>query len=435
MSEYPVNVFFISKNQENQDTDQIPQKARLHIGEKDISYLCESGINNSPFKRVKLLRSVSGFGISIKGGKEHNRPIYISKCDARNEGVVVGDRIVSCNGKSLLNATHREAVDAIKSNNQTNQQIEIEVQSQSFEKKTWPISPPQIYRQFDGKFWLCRLSRPKNKKYGPMSIEIAAPDLSHRLIVQNEIETHADILTSAFRKMIDEENKNNLESLNLLLKNNAVFKNSDLHWKDLNQSLSDIELKKLDWFHDKNRKTHSIMVLNNMELRLYNSLPVTWEEWDRPANILPLLGSRVTCENDTLIVRTGTRNEIEIRQFQGINLKLWEKEIKEASRAYVDKVEEALVEIIHNDATAFLGMHRSEGLKLYTVKDEKRKLEWTKHASAITEIDDSSENTLKLKFNDKTQYKFVLGDGLRPFIFLIFNFLEAQATSCTSNHG
>ena len=111
----------------------------------------------------------------------------------------------------------------------------------------------------------------------------------------------------------------------------------------------------------------------------------------------------ITSGLDTLIVRTGTRNEIEIRQFQGINLKSWEKEIKEASRAYVDKVEEALVEIIHNDATAFLGMHRSEGLKLYTVKDEKRKLEWTKHASAITEIDDSSENTLKLKFNDKTQ--------------------------------
>ena len=69
-----------------------------------------------------------------------------------------------------------------------------------------------------------------------MSIEIASPDLSNRLIVQNEVEAHADILTSAFRKMIDEENRRNLDSLNLLLKNNAVFKNSDLHWKDLNQS-------------------------------------------------------------------------------------------------------------------------------------------------------------------------------------------------------
>jgi hypothetical protein len=97
--------------------------------------------------------------------------------------------------------------------------------------------------------------------------------------------------------MIDEENRRNLDSLNLLLKNNAVFKNSDLHWKDLNQSLSDIELKKLDWFHDKGSKTHSIIVLNNMELRLYNSLPVSWEDWDKPQTILPLLGSRVACEN------------------------------------------------------------------------------------------------------------------------------------------
>lgn len=430
MSEYPVNVFFISNND---DSDQLPQKARLHISERDISYLCEAAINNSPFKHVSLRRSASGFGISIKGGKEHNRPIYISKCDSRNEGVQLGDRIVSCNGKSLLNATHREAVDAIKAHNQANEEIKIEVQSQSFEKKPWPISPPEIYRQFEGKFWLCRLSRPKNKKYGNMSIEIASPDLSNRLIVQNEVEAHADILTSAFRKMIDEENRRNLDSLNLLLKNNAVFKNSDLHWKDLNQSLSDIELKKLDWFHDKGSKTHSIIVLNNMELRLYNSLPVSWEDWDKPQTILPLLGSRVACENDVLIIRTGTRDTIEIRQLQGVNIKSWEREIKAASRAYVDKVEEALVEIIHNDQTAFLGMHRSEGLKLYTVKDDKRKLEWTKHASNINEIDDSVENTLILKFNDKSQYKFVLGDGLRPFIFLIFNFLEAQATSCTSS--
>ena len=109
---------------------------------------------------------------------------------------------------------------------------------------------------------------------------------------------------------------------------------------------------------------------------------------------------------DVLIIRTGTRDTIEIRQLQGVNIKSWEREIKAASRAYVDKVEEALVEIIHNDQTAFLGMHRSEGLKLYTVKDDKRKLEWTKHASNINEIDDSVENTLILKFNDKSQLWF-----------------------------
>ena len=63
---------------------------------------------------------------------------------------------------------------------------------------------------------------------------------------------------------------------------------------------------------------------------------------------------------DTLIVRTGTRKEIEIRQLQGMHLKAWEKAIKEAAHAYVDQVEEALVEIIHNGDTAFLGMHRSQ---------------------------------------------------------------------------
>ena len=104
-------------------------KARIVIGPGGIEFWRESLENLSPHKKVSLTRSASGFGISIKGGTEHNRPIIISKCHARNVGLKVelylhytnltgnfkiGDRIISCAGHSLLNASHREAVDAIK---------------------------------------------------------------------------------------------------------------------------------------------------------------------------------------------------------------------------------------------------------------------------------------------------------------------------------
>ena len=83
---------------------------------------------------------------------------------------------------------------------------------------------------------MVRLARPKDKKFGDHAIEIASPDLTNRMIIQPESEAHANTFTSAFRRQMQKENDANLDSLNILLKNNAVFNNSDMHWKDLNQS-------------------------------------------------------------------------------------------------------------------------------------------------------------------------------------------------------
>ena len=179
------------------------------------------------------------------------------------------------------------------------------------------------------------------------------------------------------------------------------------------------------------------MALNNLELRLYNSLPTSWADWDHPAHILPLLGTSILLQkglnerhvrvlvlksiSDTLVIRTGTRKEVEIRQFQGANLKAWLHAINEAKYLYVEKVEEALVEIVYKQETAFLGMHRLEGFKLYQITPDGKRpkgnlimnrfqdyriiLEptWTRHASTMCEIDDDQERTLILSFNDKSK--------------------------------
>ena len=55
----------------------------------------------------------------------------------------------------------------------------------------------------------------------------------------------------------------------------------------------DIELKKIDWFHETETHRHYVIALNNLELRLYNSLPTSWADWDHPAHILPLLGTSI----------------------------------------------------------------------------------------------------------------------------------------------
>jgi len=70
--------------------------------------------------QVRVIKSDNnGLGISIKGGRENRMPILISKIfrgmAADNaKGLYVGDAILSVNGEELRDATHEEAVRALK---------------------------------------------------------------------------------------------------------------------------------------------------------------------------------------------------------------------------------------------------------------------------------------------------------------------------------
>ncbi|KAG7244854.1 hypothetical protein INR49_029873 [Caranx melampygus] len=64
-------------------------------------------------------QDVGGLGISIKGGRENKMPILISKifkglAADQTEALYVGDAILSVNGYDLREATHDEAVQALK---------------------------------------------------------------------------------------------------------------------------------------------------------------------------------------------------------------------------------------------------------------------------------------------------------------------------------
>lgn len=69
---------------------------------------------------VKVTKQeIGGLGISIKGGKENKMPILISKifkglAADQTQALYVGDAILSVNGANLRDATHDEAVQALK---------------------------------------------------------------------------------------------------------------------------------------------------------------------------------------------------------------------------------------------------------------------------------------------------------------------------------
>jgi len=419
MSEvYPVTVF-VTKGE---ITDE-QSKARIVISKdgSEIELFVEGTEKSSPLREVKIKRNNNGFGISIKGGKEHNRPIIISKCDPRHKEIRLGDRIISCNSRSMLNSFHKEAVDAIKAAGET---VTLQVQGENWVNKTFPIEVPPIYREVtESPFWLLRLSRAS--KYGENSIELASGDLSTRFVIKAETEPIADMFVRTFQRAKNSISQAAFKKLNHLLNQKSAFEYFDQNLKDL--TTPGCSVHNMDWFHCPHDKKHYLIALTDYELRLYYSLPTDWSEWDRPVKSIPLLGTRTVIFRDNLLLRTGTRKEVEILELKCSSVPKWKDEIQSVTRDCVSKVNEAQVEVIYEKETCFLGIHVTEGLRLYKpTNTQSRKLVWHKSISALSKMDDDSQSSLTLEFKDKSKFTFVLGDGLRQFIFVMLNFVEAQ---------
>ncbi|CAN9514007.1 unnamed protein product [Ophioblennius macclurei] len=101
----------------NANSNNGPQIARTAF--TDLPERVPEAIANRK-RCVKVSKQeVGGLGISIKGGKENKMPILISKifkglAADQTQALYVGDAILSVNGMNLRDATHDEAVQALK---------------------------------------------------------------------------------------------------------------------------------------------------------------------------------------------------------------------------------------------------------------------------------------------------------------------------------
>ncbi|MEE6463243.1 hypothetical protein FKM82_005829 [Ascaphus truei] len=96
---------------------------------------------------VKVVKQeLGGLGVSIKGGKENKMPILISKifkglAADQTQSLYVGDAILSVNGVDLRDATHDEAVQALK---KAGREVILEVkymrEATPYVKKGSPVS-------------------------------------------------------------------------------------------------------------------------------------------------------------------------------------------------------------------------------------------------------------------------------------------------------
>ncbi|XP_068967773.1 beta-1-syntrophin isoform X3 [Bombus flavifrons] len=180
-----------------------------NINNNNVDSLNDPDVPDSVANQKRIVRVVksdnNGLGISIKGGKENKMPILISKifkgmaADA-TEQLYVGDAILAVNGEDLREATHDEAVKALK---RAGKVVELEVKylrevTPYFRKASiiqevgWELQrgflsatppPPKSPPRADTRYLplqLCRLTRahPSSDPEGRI-LELHSPDGVH----------------------------------------------------------------------------------------------------------------------------------------------------------------------------------------------------------------------------------------------------------------
>ncbi|XP_051174691.1 beta-1-syntrophin isoform X2 [Leptopilina boulardi] len=214
------------------DSCDNPTGMNGNINNNNIDSLNDPDVPDSVANQTRIVRVMksdnNGLGISIKGGKENKMPILISKifkgmaADA-TEQLYVGDAILAVNGENLQDATHDEAVKALK---RAGKVVELEVKylrevTPYFRKASiiqevgWELQrgflsatppPPKSPPRADTRYLplqLCRLTR-SHPSADPESriLELHSPDGVHECWLRASDNTEANVWFNALHSAL-----------------------------------------------------------------------------------------------------------------------------------------------------------------------------------------------------------------------------------------
>lgn len=274
-------------------------------------------------------QEVGGLGISIKGGKENKMPILISKifkglAADQTQALYVGDAILSVNSVNLRDATHDEAVQALK---RAGKEVTLEVkymrEATPYVKKGSPVSeigwetpPPESPRldcptiisssssfstfdpassptqpslspQGDRRripLKMCCVTRamttpdPENRQ-----LELHSPDVRHTVVLRCPDQLSALSWFSAMHSVTSKLAQRALAEVIQSTARTGVAGSKEI--RHLGWLAGKTESEKQSW-------KPVLMVVTAKDLLLYESLPRGKEAWQSPAHTYPLLATR-----------------------------------------------------------------------------------------------------------------------------------------------
>ncbi|XP_063816273.1 alpha-1-syntrophin [Pseudophryne corroboree] len=405
-------------------------------------------------RTVRVVKQeAGGLGVSIKGGRENKMPILISKifkglAADLTGALYVGDAILSVNGADLSDATHDDAVQALK---KTGKEVVLEVKymkeiSPFFkgsnsgsvnwdsippalpQKRGSPALPPRDIK--DGKsipLKMCYVSRtflPADPE--PRYIELCSADGRDVLFLRAKDEGTAQSWFKAIHT-------------------NVIALTSRLQ-EEVKQLLGK-EVKQMGWLTEQltqDGKRHYLAVLTEKDLLLYNSLPHTRDGFSKPAFCHPLIATRLVHSGppkssplyDTELafaLRSGTQKGVETHLFSVQT----HQELADWTRALVDGCHNA-AELIQEVTTACtwggkecaLSIHIDQGFTLFTEEPGLSKVvHLHKPFEKLRMSSDDGSRMLYLDFgNPEGELQLDLHSCPKTIVFIIHSFLSAKVS-------
>ncbi|XP_053102591.1 beta-1-syntrophin [Hemicordylus capensis] len=420
---------------------------------------------------VKVLKQeMGGLGISIKGGKENKMPILISKifkglAADQTQALYVGDAILAVNGTDLRDATHDEAVQALK---RAGKEVQLEVkymrEATPYVKKGSPVSeigwetpPPESPRLGNSStdpLSQLSLSIHRDKKTIPLKmcyvtrnmavsdpenrlVEVHSPDAKHTLILRSKDSVTAQAWFTAIHSCI-----------------------SDLIPKVISEVRDQLgktglaggrEIRHLGWLAEKvlgENEKHwkpALVVLTEKDLLMYESMPRIKEAWFNPLHSYPLLATRLVHSGPgkgspqpgldlSFATRTGTRQGIESHLFRtetSRDLSLWTRSIVQGCHNAAELSTEITTACTYKNQECRLTIHYDHGFSLST-EPQDGAFPKTIVQFPYEKLKMSSDDGIRMLFLDfggkEGEMQLDLHSCPKPIVFIIHSFLSAKIT-------
>ncbi|KAL7669051.1 hypothetical protein ACOME3_009722 [Neoechinorhynchus agilis] len=383
----------------------------------------------APSRDVVVRRSEyeKGLGLSIKGGKESQMPIVVSRVFAgmaadRSSQIRVGDAILSVNGISLADVLHTEAVRLLRDSGNV---IKLKVQ----QMKNW-ITNNEFVIDLRG----CRMS----PQTGYLCLTISPPndDLCGNggCVLRFRQMSIADDFIAHLRHSIDISTNEHVGSLLTSKVHKCGWLQQSRVWHDVQQ---------------KQNSSSYFVVIDNETITAYHRYPPSYsmQAWS-----WPLLNSRlmqsIGCPN-SISIRSGTRDGLMIKRFQPDD----PRDIHSWCLAFLNATNEAATAIEFqtfdckqiDGSTAKLILNIKQGLSLHNIGCRSIQLSnidqyhtskssgktsqviWKHPFADIEHTSDDGIRWLTVHFaNREDVVRLNLASSLKPFIFHLHNFLQMK---------
>ncbi|XP_061807339.1 beta-1-syntrophin isoform X1 [Nerophis lumbriciformis] len=474
---------------DNNNSNNGPTSARAaHLDQHEP--VPESIANRKRYVKVTK-QDVGGLGISIKGGRENKMPILISKifkglAADQTQALYVGDAILSVGGVNLRDATHDEAVQALK---RAGKDVTLEVkymrEATPYVKKGSPVSeigwetpPPESPRfsstpiisptasplaqssplqpplslQGDRRCFplrMCYVTRamttadPDNRQ-----VELHSPDARHTVVLRCPDQPSALTWFSAMHAVTSTLAQRALAEV--------------IHHKTRSGVAGSKEIRHLGWLAGKQSESEKqcwkpvLVVMTEKDLLLYDSLPPSTDAWQSPAHTYPLLATRLVHSGPDrgspfsgtelfFATRTGTRLGIETHLFRAEtskDLSLWSRRIVNGCHSSAEMIKEVSTSCLYLGQECRLVIHYEHGISVVAppkVQDGESRKEAGSHTPTenrallsypyekLRMSSDDGVRMISLDFGGKEgEIQLDLHSCPKPIVFILHSFLSAK---------